>query len=373
MAARVPEGAPWAKLQMDYPVFGCRDAETINWSAKNNQDVQNPEYERLFRAGMAKAGFKVAGDPDNLFQEDDKSADLQVGALVTQVSATFCAGQTFWEANAHSKHFEIKGSATIGLQWQVYSTAQAKILARIPTTASLSSDAFTDQGDQTILHGAFAANVEALTQSPAFREALSVPMTSTPSASADGHPVIDFSPAPSTAARAIKDARLSVATLFARSSMGSGFLISRDGYLLTNRHVVGEATEVRVRWPDGVQSTGHVLRSNRRRDVAVIKTTPATERRCPFARIQRIPARRCSRSGRRWRRNSKTRSPRGSSPQAACTRGFHSSKATSRWITAIPEAPCSTSTPGWWRSRSGATFRTGSPIISTSSSRSVMS
>jgi serine protease Do len=57
--------------------------------------------------------------------------------------------------------------------------------------------------------------------------------------------------------------------------MGSAFLISPDGYLLTNHHVVGDATRVRIRWSDKTESVGEVVRSDRRRDVALVKVAPS--------------------------------------------------------------------------------------------------
>jgi len=51
-------------------------------------------------------------------------------------------------------------------------------------------------------------------------------------------------------------------------------LVSSDGYLLTNHHVVGETTQVKIRWSDGLETTGQVIRSDKRRDVALIKTEP---------------------------------------------------------------------------------------------------
>ncbi len=33
-------------------------------------------------------------------------------------------------------------------------------------------------------------------------------------------------------------------------SLGSGFIISEDGYILTNNHVVADADEIMVRMPD---------------------------------------------------------------------------------------------------------------------------
>ena len=38
---------------------------------------------------------------------------------------------------------------------------------------------------------------------------------------------------------------------FRGSSLGSGFLISPDGFILTNNHVVQDATDILVRLTDG--------------------------------------------------------------------------------------------------------------------------
>src|SRR5690606_28950690 len=54
-------------------------------------------------------------------------------------------------------------------------------------------------------------------------------------------------------------------------SMGSGFLISADGYVLTNHHVVDGATEVRVTLPDRRAFTAEVVGSDEQSDVAVLK------------------------------------------------------------------------------------------------------
>jgi S1-C subfamily serine protease len=71
--------------------------------------------------------------------------------------------------------------------------------------------------------------------------------------------------------------------------MGSGFLVSDDGYLLTNQHVVGAATTVRIRWSDGLESTGDVVRVDKRRDVALIKSAPRAGRQ-PLALRRETPA-----------------------------------------------------------------------------------
>ncbi len=52
---------------------------------------------------------------------------------------------------------------------------------------------------------------------------------------------------------------------------GSGFIVSPDGYILTNAHVVAEADEVTVRLTDRREFTAKVIGTDARTDVAVIK------------------------------------------------------------------------------------------------------
>ena len=54
-------------------------------------------------------------------------------------------------------------------------------------------------------------------------------------------------------------------------SLGSGFILSADGYILTNAHVVDAADEVIVRLTDKREFKAKVIGSDRRTDVALVK------------------------------------------------------------------------------------------------------
>jgi serine protease Do len=54
-------------------------------------------------------------------------------------------------------------------------------------------------------------------------------------------------------------------------SLGSGVIISSDGVVVTNEHVVREATEIKVTLTDGRQFEGEVIASQRDYDVALVK------------------------------------------------------------------------------------------------------
>ena len=54
-------------------------------------------------------------------------------------------------------------------------------------------------------------------------------------------------------------------------SLGSGFIISQDGYILTNYHVVNNADEIIVRLNDRRELRAEVIGSDKRSDVALVK------------------------------------------------------------------------------------------------------
>jgi len=54
-------------------------------------------------------------------------------------------------------------------------------------------------------------------------------------------------------------------------SMGSGFIISPAGYVLTNEHVIRGAQEIKAILPDGRSFTGRVIGSHPQYDLAVVK------------------------------------------------------------------------------------------------------
>ena len=53
--------------------------------------------------------------------------------------------------------------------------------------------------------------------------------------------------------------------------MGSGFIVSQDGYILTNNHVVAETEEVDVELYDGRSFLAKVVGKDRRTDLALLK------------------------------------------------------------------------------------------------------
>jgi len=56
-----------------------------------------------------------------------------------------------------------------------------------------------------------------------------------------------------------------------RAGMGSGFILTSDGYIVTNNHVVENARQVIVRLPDRQEFEAEVVGTDPRSDLAVLK------------------------------------------------------------------------------------------------------
>jgi serine protease Do len=67
-------------------------------------------------------------------------------------------------------------------------------------------------------------------------------------------------------------------------AQGSGFLISADGYAVTNNHVVGNAEKVSVRTSDGEQYDAKVIGTDPKTDVALIKIE-GSNKNFPFVKF----------------------------------------------------------------------------------------
>ncbi|HIA29104.1 MAG TPA: hypothetical protein EYN81_02295, partial [Candidatus Marinimicrobia bacterium] len=65
-------------------------------------------------------------------------------------------------------------------------------------------------------------------------------------------------------------------------TFGSGILISPDGYIITNQHVVEKAQEIKVTLPGGSEYKAEIIGSDRNSDIALLKIEG---RGLPFAEL----------------------------------------------------------------------------------------
>ncbi len=59
-------------------------------------------------------------------------------------------------------------------------------------------------------------------------------------------------------------------------ALGSGFLLTSDGYIVTNNHVIDKATDIRVTLDDGTELPAKLIGADSKSDLAVVKIESAT-------------------------------------------------------------------------------------------------
>lgn len=219
----------------------------------------------MFAEEMVAAGVPVSDQGQSLFGGESPS-DLSIGVIVTDMKGRFLRG-CGWS----TPEMSWTGDSVLETHWEIYSQLQAKVVGAFDTSGGFAAPKGGLAGDpERLIYEALRDNLRRLIASETFRRAVAVPPATQPNPQVSA---ISFaSPTPGKVAPAA--AVRSAVSIFAGSAMGSGVLISPDGYILTNQHVAGDTGRVRVRWSDGSETVGDVMRSDRKRDVALVKVTP---------------------------------------------------------------------------------------------------
>jgi serine protease Do len=262
VVVRLPNG--WAWVNWRAGLF-CAPQPARVWNEGQQQEQIRPFAEAL-RPEMQNAGYKVDGDPDSVFAPSASTADLQLAAVITDMHFDYC------DRFLYSGNNTINGTATMHVEWQLYSTMNRAVIAKIQTDGAARLDAGAQGNFNTLLEDVFRANVDQLIASPYFRRSLTPAPVSLAMFKPQAQSAIALAGALAAKGRRLSDTAGSVVVIRVGQSEGSGFLVSSDGLLLTDQHVVGDARYVKVRWPDGLEGTGEVVRIDRLRDVALVKT-----------------------------------------------------------------------------------------------------
>jgi len=266
VVVKLPPGTQWAVLQKG--VF-CNVASSAT-SDGSQTEFKVASIQDTFRHEFRAAGLHPEEEASLFDPAGASPAEYALAGIITLEKITICVPDAT-PANAN----RVRGDATATIEWQLYSRLEKQVVAKAVTTAGYSTHDVVDGGLPTIFNNMFAANFKLLAQDPGVRKALNgaglaegelVKPDSQPAQVVIG--ALGAHPVP------IDKAGRSVVVVYAGNQLGSGFLISDTGYILTDAHVVGDSPAVRIRWADGKTGTASVVRIAKGRDVALLKTDP---------------------------------------------------------------------------------------------------
>lgn len=244
----------------------CTPSGSITWNPKLFA-LFSGKLVKAFRTELETAGYPVPKISDAIFDEaQDKTKsgpELQAGMLIKEIAANFCV-----------KNEGVQGGVYMKVFWQVYSPEAQKVVFETTTEGSYQPEGFEKSAPDQFFVKAFAMAARNVMADKAFLDVV----TDTAAASAKtALETLKFKGAKASTeplAKNVTALRSAVATISGDTQSGSGFFVSPDGYLLTNRHVVGGARFVKVKLTTGRELVGEVVRSDKARDVALVKTEP---------------------------------------------------------------------------------------------------
>jgi serine protease Do len=243
----------------------CSSGGDLLWTTALHNAVTT-NFGRIYREEMEKLHYPTPTQSDSMFDEaKDKPAapDLEVGVFLKQINGNFC-----YDGSS-------VGGAYLKTFWQVYAPEGQKVVFETTTEGSYQSDK-PEKSNIIFFEKAFRAALRNLLAEQGFYNVITntTPLAAPKAAGGDKLKMSGGKPSNELLTKNVTTLRSAVVTIFSDPASGSGFFISKDGYLLTNKHVVGTAKFIKVKLPTGRELVGEVLRSDATRDVVLIKTEP---------------------------------------------------------------------------------------------------
>ncbi|WP_029896684.1 S1C family serine protease [Desulfohalovibrio reitneri] len=262
-------GALYSGYTSDGKICNYTYDGALMWSSgRGHLSGQDDELAMLFYETMKREGYNVVGDPSVVFDRGDElgSARYRLAANVDDIQANICNEHGIW---AGFPLGTTRGEMRLGVEWSVYDARQRRTVMQTDTIGYSNSTEGRSDGFYLLFTEAFEDATVDLANDESFHELAGEPprRVETPdtiSVCLDGRAKGNF-------AENNGKYLSSVVTVLANNSHGSGFVISGSGYVLTNSHVVGELEEVTLRFQQGYELPGKVIRNNPVRDVALIK------------------------------------------------------------------------------------------------------
>lgn len=227
----------------------------------SNITVASDEFKIVASEHLKSRGYTVLGGDNLLFGRDESSkAEYQLGGTVQSL-----------RYNTYGRLAGNYSESSLSIEWQVYDAFSEQIVRTVTTSG------FGKQSGigSACIQSAFRSALDNLLADAHFVDSIKrSARKSWEHAADDLAPIAIRSPA-SAEKRALpadlESVLQSVLTIRAGGSVGSGVVISQDGWAITAGHVVSGLKEVAVRMQSGLELVATVVRVDGQQDVALIR------------------------------------------------------------------------------------------------------
>jgi serine protease Do len=236
----------------------CSDPFEIPYD--KNLDAYNvSRLSKIYSDRSLALGYpKFEGEQSAFAEKLGTEADFKVGFTLLSMNYDICGGNN-----------EVSGTSSIKMKIELYSTKLKKIVyfKVLDGAYSSSKKIKMEQFDEALFLSSLENAFSDKNYVNVFKDmALKDSLTSEKIIIENGTRIVDG------IKKNTKAILTSVITVESGLGVGSGFYIGKDGYIISNYHVVGESKFVKVKFSGGHSIVGEVVRTDPVRDVALIKT-----------------------------------------------------------------------------------------------------
>lgn len=225
---------------------------------------------------LQKLGYDVVRPEKLTFESfyEKSRAEILLSATVIDLRMNICHVNSRWNGDDLNKDL---GEAYVKVNWEIYDPLNKKPLGNLTTEGTSYLNYAVKKGQALILAMAIGNAAENLGRTQAFYDIVTGKAATYPYPDKPQHSWLELvADRPLYTQGIQKDynfIRRAVILVRTSAGRGSGFFINDEGYALTNYHVVGEAKTVSVVDSTGTTFTADVIRTDKRRDVALIKAS----------------------------------------------------------------------------------------------------
>ncbi len=255
-------------------------------------NIDPPSARKAFYQTMASLGYDVTGSEEFLFEEEADDdllrTEFKVGAKITNARMDACYQDRNMLKSIFSRNYGDKGKLYLEVEWSIYDSLRKTTVYKVTTEGYVNRKRANYDGLALMFNDAFAMATHNLAADTAFHDLMvngkRPPREQWQEKKKDHtesrrkfdakEDVVIANPPPSQKpiAQNMEQARKIAVMVEGGAGHGSGFFITKQGHILTNSHVVGEALRVRVVSADKEEKMiAEVLRRDPVRDVALLK------------------------------------------------------------------------------------------------------
>lgn len=254
------------EIGSSYVGLACLPQGKVEWKG-GRVNITDDEFTEAFREELQKYNYPIVGDPNALFDDPSSwKAELLVAGQISKLDISAC-----YPMAGFGNFKDSKGGAFVRVNWQIFGQLERKVLYETITEGSFQTESSASFGIENSLTNAFSVAVQNLLSDENFHALVLRKSNGTLTQTSHHTNELLNLKGSDLGATSLSTARNSTVTIFAGSGHGSGFIVSPDGYVFTNEHVVRDARFVTVRLSNGTEVLGDVIRTSGSRDVALVK------------------------------------------------------------------------------------------------------